>query len=328
MKKDFPNTIVYVGDIVEFGGKQYEVREVYNYPKPALKEQHVKVKGLDVWIGHLQYKIIKRNTNPNNAKEKLHISMNRRLKERNPHVATYALRYQSDGVIYDVFHIRDICHARLVGREGAIAKEAVLHLGNYYVSGSLVRKQFKEYLDWLTKESPWKSIYLNTSSYALRCGMYLDTDRSIDHVLGATLAIRLATEYVDFLPTFFFWKEHGCTSEQAFYLSCFTRVQNRKIFMWCHGGGHHLISEYGSSHKGFIKFLKEGYYLKDLNPKLKDGASRFKIMHAIASGTGPFPKKTMEDAGLFKTVGEGWNQKIVSAKPEEFVTWIKKEFNE
>lgn len=169
---------------------------------------------------------------------------------------SYAMRPYNGN---DIFKINDICHARIV--QDTIIKQVVLLVEPYIKRVEQWRGDSEHYtraVNYILYRSPWSSIFINPD-YRNNYGcVELDTNRGVNAVASAAIALRTCSEFYALNTIFCNLIDAGVSEHVAYIIAhqCGTGVGNNS-------GAHHIFDNLVTidSIKDFFntgKFMDEG----------------------------------------------------------------------
>ena len=220
----------------------------------------------------------------------------------------------------------DVCHARLAKASAYPAPKgktvvAVLDFLNGH-KGAVKSKEYKGFIDYIQKRSPWSVAYkAKDAKNAIITGLDMNPDVKGDVIAGACIAMRMGSEYPWFLEEFGKFSKLTKNGHVAFLLS-FCLQQDKKGNFGIRGmqGGHSVLDGQYKA-QGFLKFFKEGYDNKYIEPEEKEKFKNYQnytVMQPITGeerGYGNALKDTLQqyihDNVEKKEVGRGWEKEFV-----------------
>lgn len=230
---------------------------------------------------------------------------------KSPGVCSYAVQTDDGDVRW---HVKDVCHARLRLWENEISlKNAALHVRGHYEAANNP-KHYKEWVTYITQESPWKDCFLPRSvDKILNDGVLLNLDKTINEVICAAVALRIGSEFPTQLKLFNEIIELGFSKNLAFVVSSFFKKTNKGYTFFQNTAAHHVL-HYRQVVNDLSKFFKEGYFLpNDRKPYRVQNNTSYQLYPQIArsiNDNGNYLKGSINDFILtiegFKKEEEGW----------------------
>lgn len=184
----------------------------------------------------------------------------------------------------------DACHARLswcyYQDEDTTAKEIVNIALNITAHHKQMSKGDQEvhtrFVQYMLNDSPWAPMFITKDvKEALEVGILMDVTRNVSHIVGAAVALRVATEWPVILKPFGDALDKGYSGNVAYLIS--GHLQHGKVSYW---PGHSALTSTLSLAQ-IVKFFKEGYSQKDWKGIAKDKTQKsYKIHDPICPGSG------------------------------------------
>lgn len=184
----------------------------------------------------------------------------------------------------------DACHARLCWSEWDDKDEKAKAIVNIALNITAHHKKFdgkeKEihtrFVHYMLNDSPWADCFITKDvKEALEVGILMNVEKNVSHIVGAAVALRVATEWKEVLKPFGDVLDKGYSGNVA-YLCC-GHLMAGKVTEWPYHSA--LTSTLGLT--DIIKFFKNGYSQKDWKGIANDKQqTSYQIFSAICPGSG------------------------------------------
>ena len=184
----------------------------------------------------------------------------------------------------------DACHARLCWNNWVDKDIKAKAIVNIALNITAHHKKFdgkkKEihtrFVHYMLNDSPWADCFITKDvKEALEVGILMNVEKNVSHIVGAAVALRVATEWEAVLKPFGDVLDKGYSGNVA-YLCC-GHLMAGKVTEWPPHSA--LTSTLGL--EGIIKFFKNGYSQKDWKGIANDKRqTSYQIFDAICPGSG------------------------------------------
>lgn len=184
----------------------------------------------------------------------------------------------------------DACHARLcwsnwydedIGAK-AIVNIALNITAHHKKFDGKEKEIHTRFVHYMLNDSPWADCFITKDvKEALEVGILMNVEKNVSHIVGAAVALRVATEWKEVLKPFGDVLDKGYSGNVA-YLCC-GHLMAGKVTAWPHHSA--LTSTLGLT--DIIKFFKNGYSQKDWKGIANDKRqTSYQIFDAICPGSG------------------------------------------
>ena len=184
----------------------------------------------------------------------------------------------------------DACHARLCWNNWGEKDKKAKAIVNIALNITAHHKKFdgkkKEihtrFVHYMLNDSPWADCFITKDvKEALEVGILMNVEKNVSHIVGAAVALRVATEWEVVLKPFGDVLDKGYSGNVA-YLCC-GHLMAGNVTAWPHHSA--LTSTLGLA--DIIEFFKNGYSQKDWKGIANDKRqTSYQIFSAICPGSG------------------------------------------
>lgn len=225
----------------------------------------------------------------------------------NAGVCSYAIEF-SDGDT--MFHVRDICHARVLSRRGGDIVKLALDIKGHSVSMEKKRASYHQYVNYIMNESPWATTFHRKGvDHALKHGILVNVEAPKYRCLGAAIALREGSEHNEKLALFSLLLDKGYSGNTAYLLSAAVRYGDNKFHFSGLNNSHRVLMG-GQDAELLFKFFREGYTHKKADePYRTDHFNDDGVYKYIANRSPDYAKQidTIMRAGFKVEKPKGWD---------------------
>jgi len=178
-----------------------------------------------------------------------------------PGVCSYAIMSKDNKKIW---HIKDICHARIACDVKEVTHVALNFSGHYKRYDDQMKEDYKVFLNYIVNESPLKECFISRPvDDMVKDGVLMNVDKTLSEVFTAAIATRHFTEFPEKRELFSKIMNLGFDGNTAMFVSTFFDEDDGLVFNGFYGSHHFLASSQKAEE--LFKFFKEG--IKDVEGK-------------------------------------------------------------